>query len=1264
MESGVYLTEGPLPGSDLPAGMYTVTYTAYSCGGVPTTCSFPVRVNVGDPILECPNNMTVKTDVDVCTAVVTGLTPLQGLGCATIINYHVDYPAGSGFADITTSTSFSAANLGTHNDASGLTFPLGTTTVTYTMLVDINGDGDVSDPNETQTCNFTITVVDGQKPVAVCQDVEIQLDNTGGATVYAVDQGNGSVFINGGSYDNCDNTPTIQIERPGAGYADALAFDCTHVGPNLINLRITDDAGNSSICIANVTVNDFFEDIHIEMDLPEICLEANNPVQFDFTNYLNITLPNGQSINHNQVLNNAFLGDAQGFFGISTFVPHPGSASNDPGTISADGIYTPGTGTGYVTISYVLVLPNFVAPPNGNQVLGHCYTIGHTTFELRQPLFMDTPECACVMENERIVDLGVVTGGLEPYTIQYTDAVLDFDGDGVVDDQDGEYTYSEAFGHDINDFMQDLGELRVVYNPFSNWSFTIVDARGCEIFRSGSCDNSDLTESPTLTCPPAPPTLYTEPLLCESQYQWEHNLPHDNCAVVLYNYQITNPDGTIEGPFTLDDLLNIAPGNPLSPLFVAEYEFQKGLSTVFYYAEDAVGNTVTCTFTVTVEDDDPPYFINCPYPPVIENAETGHCDAYVNFALPLAEDNCDVPIVTQIDSTGLTTGDRFPVGTTVMYWEAVDLSGNKDTCQIKVVVNDYWQTPEIACPDDVVQDNDLWLCGAEVFDIAPTVESPCQDNLSITYSIYADENLTERLECGVWDASGEFFDVGDSYVKYTVRNQPLLLISEISQSGAVDQLEITNLGPAEIDLTCLEIIRTASNPLADQVIGPITLLPALAEIPLGVGEVMVFDFDFDGAADMGACYTISYAGSVIDEVSVNGFTPCANFTGTLGSGDVFRICEDDSNDAMDWKEAENCFPLTIGALNPDLEAMPDNGEKASLQSIPPNTVSCVFKVTIVDAEDPFCGKLDEMNLYTGGPINPIDPDACNRSSIVIPDNCIIGQLEFDLVGTASPANSTITLISPEGIAVDITEIPQDSIDALFTQKSAGEWILDIVPNAGQAPTVDSWSLNITCMDTFDLADQVLDNDPGLCGAEFTWIHPWFVDNCFDGTISVEYTTADADCVPESGLLIGKGGYEETQFFCVGTTTVTYTLQDAAGNIHMCSFDVTVLDVEDPVVVCPADIFINLGGGECGAYVSYGPLSATDNCGVVDTVITPPSGSWFDIGDTEVTIIIFDEAGNSDTCTFFVHVIEHIPSTGTLIVTTLRMYHWIQPVPIL
>jgi hypothetical protein len=1288
-ESGLYQIAGPIPGSDLTPGTYAVSYAAYSCGGIGDTCTFPVVVTSGDPILACLNELIVTTDVDQCETIITGLTPRQGIGCATIINFAIDYPDGSGFIDAFSNTPYSIANLGTHNDASGMSFPQGTSTISYTMMVDINGDGDLDDAGETQTCMFDVIVTDGQKPTAECLDIDVQLDNTGNVTVFAMNQLDGSPYIDAGSFDNCDPNPTIEAAKPTGDFGEFVTFDCSETGYNFINLRVTDADGNMSNCLAQINVIDFFDGFEMAMDAPELCLEANNPVQLDFSNYMTITLPNGQLLGHASVGNNSFLGDAVGAFGITAFAPHPGSASLDPGTITQDGIYTPGTGSGFVTISYVLALPGASIPQNGDLALAGCFIIVHETFELRQPLDMGVPQCSCGDEEERVVDLGIVSGGLEPYTIQYVGATLDLDGDGFPDDMDGEYTYDFSEGYDIDDFMQDLGELRVEFTQ-PVWSLTLIDARGCEIFRSGSCDSDDLLAGPAITCPENVQDSTTEFYFCQRHYEWQHPLPTDNCAVTIYTYQILNPDGSIEGPFDLSALLNIAPGAPLTELFEAEYEFELGISTVSYYAEDAVGNFITCSFEITVQDDDEPYFVNCPFPDIIENAEVDHCDAYINFTLPFADDNCALPpTVTQIDNTGLTSGDRFPVGLTLLYFEAVDEVGNRDTCSVKVIVNDYWKPPTIECPEDLTVGTDLGECSAVVNDIPPIFEGVCQDNLSVVYSTFSDAALTNRLACGVWDASGERFPQGESWVQYMVRSQPLLLITEINQSGGTDQIEITNFGPADLDITWLAIERTSMNPLANEVIGPITMLPmSLDPTILPAGGIVVYDFAYDADVVLPACYSISFLTNVFDQVAVNGFAGCAPFTGALESGDVLRVCEDDTDDATDWAEAANCDPMSIGTLNEGLDVMPANGTMTSFQSIPPNTATCTFKVTVDDIELPFCAEDGALMSFTGTGFSG-DITVCNESTITIPpeNDCIVGNIDLSINGTwTSPPDLFVTLTNPGGevltimdgfcpvligelITLNITfddssdieadalcgmttwsgtsQSPGDPLIDFFGSKAAGDWTLNVeVMSQDARVDISSWSLDLTCLDPFDMSNVTLENDPGECGAVYGWVHPWFMDNCGEGTISVEYTTADADCVPTGGLLTGLGGYYETAFFCVGTTTVTYTLVDASGNINTCGFDVTVLDVEPPVVVCPLDIIINLGPGECETIVNYVPASTADNCAVVDTVYNPPSGSVFPIGIHEVTIIIFDAAGNSDTCTFNVEVIEFNSGNNT------------------
>jgi uncharacterized repeat protein (TIGR01451 family) len=144
------------------------------------------------------------------------------------------------------------------------------------------------------------------------------------------------------------------------------------------------------------------------------------------------------------------------------------------------------------------------------------------------------------------------------------------------------------------------------------------------------------------------------------------------------------------------------------------------------------------------------------------------------------------------------------------------------------------------------------------------------------------------------------------------------------------------------------------------------------------------------------------------------------------------------------------------------------------------------------------------------------------------------------------------------------------------------------------------------------------NDPGQCSALVT-----YTATATDDRPGVTFT-----CNPPSGSVFPKG-----------TTTVTCTAIDAAGNRSTCSFTVTVTDTERPTIVCPTNITLVAATGQCGAVVNYATPTATDNCPGVTVTCSPPSGSFFPVGTTTVTCTASDASGNSATCSFTVTVTD-------------------------
>ena len=155
------------------------------------------------------------------------------------------------------------------------------------------------------------------------------------------------------------------------------------------------------------------------------------------------------------------------------------------------------------------------------------------------------------------------------------------------------------------------------------------------------------------------------------------------------------------------------------------------------------------------------------------------------------------------------------------------------------------------------------------------------------------------------------------------------------------------------------------------------------------------------------------------------------------------------------------------------------------------------------------------------------------------------------------------------------------------------------------------------------ADITQDNDPGTCWAVVTYIPP-----------------ANATLI--SGMPSGST-------FPVGTTTNIFK---ANGDTATCSFTVTVVDTEPPIMTCPGNISKSYDAGLCQA-VYYTTPVAIDNCPsvMVYQLTGLPSGSVFPAGQTTNTFQAVDAAGNTATCSFTITIgsghVTVLPGDGSV-----------------
>ena len=131
----------------------------------------------------------------------------------------------------------------------------------------------------------------------------------------------------------------------------------------------------------------------------------------------------------------------------------------------------------------------------------------------------------------------------------------------------------------------------------------------------------------------------------------------------------------------------------------------------------------------------------------------------------------------------------------------------------------------------------------------------------------------------------------------------------------------------------------------------------------------------------------------------------------------------------------------------------------------------------------------------------------------------------------------------------------------------------------------------------------------------------------------------------SGATSGTGTTLDGKVFNAGTTTVTWTAMDAAGNTDVCSFTVTVIDVQKPVINnVPASFQVNNFPGNCLGFASWTAPTATDNCGAVTIVpnnpmYNTPTNVPLAIGPNIITYTATDAAGNTQTASFTITVVD-------------------------
>jgi YVTN family beta-propeller protein len=699
--------------------------------------------------------------------------------------------------------------------------------------------------------------------------------------------------------------------------------------------------------------------------------------------------------------------------------------------------------------------------------------------------------------------------------------------------------------------------------------------------------------------------------------------------------------------------------------------FPVGTTTVTYTATDAAGHVTTTSFTVTVVDTEVP-IVHCPSDIIVTaNTTDGNGVAgYIVTYSATSADNCGVQSTTY----SIIPGSFFPIGTTPVTVTVVDIHGLTSSCTFNVIVNCV--TPVFTqCPTDISTNTDAGLCSAVVTYSSVATGIPAA-NISYTLS-------GATTGSGSGDGSGLVFNKGVTTVTITATNICGTAQCSFNVTVFDSELPVIVNTPANVTQTndagiCGAVISW-TEPIASDNCPGVTLVSS--HQPGDIFPVGTITVTYTATDAYGQSVQTSFTITVTDDENPVIFNTPLNISQSNDPG----VC----GAKVSWKEPfakDNCDGVTLSSDHHPGELFPVGTTTVTYTATDAygHTVQTSFTVTVIDNEAPVivCApltlqlgaggtvSLDLNNILTISGSKPPADNTAEIKKLMIEMAHIQAQLDAynqELATLSSPDDDTriqelIKLINDGKTAMvfmqkllnelqnpkkkaDQAPVPKDKdpkptgnnlgtvsdnckVGQITVSQSTFDCsnlganlvtitVTDIYGNSSQCQTIvtieDPIAPTITAP-----ADVAVNNTTGICGATNVELgNPVTADNC---SVTV---TNDAPAT-----------------FPVGTTIVTWTVTDAAGNTATATQTVTVTDDENPVIVhTPLNITQTNDAGVCGAKVSWHEPVASDNCPGVTLSSDHHSGETFPVGTTTVTYTATDAYGHSVTSSFTVTVTD-------------------------
>ncbi|MGH9929979.1 MAG: HYR domain-containing protein [Pyrinomonadaceae bacterium] len=321
-----------------------------------------------------------------------------------------------------------------------------------------------------------------------------------------------------------------------------------------------------------------------------------------------------------------------------------------------------------------------------------------------------------------------------------------------------------------------------------------------------------------------------------------------------------------------------------------------------------------------------------------------------------------------------------------------------------------------------------------------------------------------------------------------------------------------------------------------------------------------------------------------------------------------------------------------------------NDNRSLSDSYPVGTTTITWTATECN-NPPACDDPNARSASCTQRIIVTSPDAptisCPSNKTFAATDCSGRTLSAADIGTATGTGSNIIITSLRSDGLNLTSDPYpvgtttiiwSATDDGGRLASCTQTITITSSGADSVPPTLNVPPNVSA--TTSSCSALLDDELGVATAS---------DNC--GTVTITRSGVPTFACPTPS---DPGKRCESFVFPTGTTIVTYTATDNAGNVTTGTQSVTVTEspAVNPTITAPADVSVNTGPGatSCGTVVSdatLGNASANDNCpGVAVSRTGVPAGNNFPVGTTNVIYTATDASGNTASATQRVMVVDN------------------------